>query len=279
MSLPDYHIHTRYCGHAHGESYEYVEAAIANGISQICFTDHLYRYYITRNQRREFWDWGMNRSKLKKYYSEIKELQKKYSDKIEINIGLEIDYATGSEEKLKEIISDYDFDFLLGSIHCIPEIGLKHLVNYKDGDKGETYEIYKKYFELAQMAIRSKLFSTLAHPDAIWRYIKWPNSHSDEIFIKIENLVKVAKECNVSLELNANALTHAKMATTPTGSPLIQLLNSIKSEKASFTVGSDAHNPHEVGKNFPDIKRLLTNKDISGCRTYSKMLPREFNIL
>ena len=37
----DLHMHTRRCGHASGTPREYLDAAIAAGVSTLCFTDHL----------------------------------------------------------------------------------------------------------------------------------------------------------------------------------------------------------------------------------------------
>ena len=37
----DYHIHTKLCGHASGEMAEYVECAIAAGVKEMGFSDHM----------------------------------------------------------------------------------------------------------------------------------------------------------------------------------------------------------------------------------------------
>jgi HisJ family histidinol phosphate phosphatase len=54
----DYHVHTPYCGHAHGKIIHYIDSAIENGIQEIGFADHLGRYYLTPAQKRRYWDWG-----------------------------------------------------------------------------------------------------------------------------------------------------------------------------------------------------------------------------
>jgi histidinol phosphatase-like PHP family hydrolase len=38
--LPDYHMHTPLCRHAHGEPEEYAAEAVRKGLTEICFTDH-----------------------------------------------------------------------------------------------------------------------------------------------------------------------------------------------------------------------------------------------
>ncbi len=39
--IADYHIHTRLCRHAEGEPREYVERALALGMTEMGFADHL----------------------------------------------------------------------------------------------------------------------------------------------------------------------------------------------------------------------------------------------
>ena len=42
----DYHVHTARCGHAGGETRAYVEAAIAKGLAEVAFTDHVPLYFL-----------------------------------------------------------------------------------------------------------------------------------------------------------------------------------------------------------------------------------------
>ena len=41
IPMIDNHIHTKLCKHAEGDVFEYVEKAIAKGIKEIAFTDHI----------------------------------------------------------------------------------------------------------------------------------------------------------------------------------------------------------------------------------------------
>lgn len=138
--LSDYHIHTPYCGHAHGKIIEYVETAIDKGLTEICFTDHLGRYYLSESQKKRYWDWGMSANNLARYHQEIENLTTAFSDRIKIRTGLEIDYIEGAEDLLHPILKQYNFDFLLGSVHCLPVFGWKHLTNYSREDVWPLFE-------------------------------------------------------------------------------------------------------------------------------------------
>ncbi len=254
MNLPDYHLHTPYCGHAHGKIAEYIESAIDKGLRVICFTDHLYRYYLSRSQRRRYWDWGMNATRLEKYVSEVTDLKTVYSKDIEIHLGLEIDYIEGAEDLLYPIIQDYNFDFLLGSIHCIPSVGWKHISKYTEE---EPLDKFSKYFQAIEKAIESGLFDSIAHPDFIWRYAKWPLDSNLQVFKMIDSIAQKATERNVCLEINSNAYLWSRMYHIPGGDPFNVLLDSIRDNSTKITIGSDAHQPSAVARSFNDISNLL----------------------
>ncbi len=262
-SLVDYHIHTPYCGHAHGKTIEYVESAIDLGLKEICFTDHLGRYYLTSSQKKRYWDWGMNQSHIARYIAEIDDLRDTFDDRILIKAGLEIDYIQGAEEIVSDIIDKYPLDFVLGSIHCIPEIGWKHIANYQPQD---SWPIYETYFEQLKNACSSDLFDSLAHIDFIWRYITFPEEHTERLGELIDWVVVAACKNDIAVEINANGYIWSSIEKRDLD-PFDLLLSSIKQNDALITLGSDAHKPQMVGKSFPSIAQLLQRHGITQvCR-------------
>ncbi len=250
----DYHIHTPYCGHAQGATIDYVEAAIRAGLSEIGFSDHLGRYYLTKSQRKRYWDWGMRDALLPRYLAEINDLKAAYKDRILIRTGLEVDFIEGAEDLLNEALDGHELDYILGSIHCIPAVGWKHIATYT---QQPPYDIYVRYFDQAENAIASGLFDVLAHLDFIWRYIKWPEEKTDEIFDRIRRVVALAARSEVAVEINANGYLWSQMRTQPAGDPFRILVEAIRDSSAIITVGSDAHKPFMVAKAFPEIGAML----------------------
>lgn len=263
----DYHIHTAYCGHAHGKTVDYVEAALRAGIREICFSDHLGRYYLRAPQRRRHWDWGMDVRMLGRYLDEVNELREAYAGRITIRAGLEIDYIEGAEGVLKSVLAPHSFDFLLASIHCVPAIGWKHLSNY--GHRS-PWPVYEAYFAAAKAALRSRLFDSLAHLDFIWRYVKWPESRDGEVAAAIRDTVATAAAAGMALEINANAFLWSQLYTAPKYDPFAVFLDAVRDHNAAVTLGSDAHKPEFVGKSFPSLVPLLRKYDIDTYGTYRK---------
>ncbi len=267
--IADYHIHTPYCGHAHGRIIDYVESAIETGIKEICFTDHIGRYYLTKSQKDRYKDWGMSEYRLNRYIKEIEDLKKSYNDKILIKIGLEIDYIEGAEERLQPIIDGYPYDFFLGSIHCLPAIGWRHLATYSPKD---TWPVYSEYFNAAKALVSSGIFSSFAHIDFIWRYMKWPTKKDNKIIRLIQETVEMAAANNIAVEINSNGYLWSQIYNVSGGDPFEVLLESIKTYNASITIGSDAHKPVFVGKSFNELARLLKARGITRYSTFSERL-------
>jgi len=266
--LIDYHIHTPYCGHAHGKTAEYIERAIALGIEEICFTDHLGRYYLTHVQRRRYWDWGMDERTIVRYVAELTDLQRLYAGKIRIKIGLEIDFIEGADELLVPFLSYYPFDFLLCSVHCLPKFGWKHLSDYKEFD-GVT--VFREYFRYTRAALASGLFSSLAHLDFAWRYLKWPE-HSMLSLLEEEIVATVATaaEHNQCMEVNANGYMWSYTHIREGADPFLMFIEACVKQLVPITIGSDAHDPQLVGKTFTDLIPVLRSWGVREVATFDK---------
>jgi histidinol-phosphatase (PHP family) len=275
-SCADYHVHTPFCGHAQGATIDYVEAALRAGLREIGFSDHLGRYYLTRSQKKRYWDWGMNQQHLARYFAEIGDLQDVYQGRITIRVGLEVDYIEGAEDALVETLSPYEPDFLLGSIHCIPSIGWKHIAAYANQP---SWEIYDSYFRQAESAITSGLFDVLAHPDFIWRYMKWPREHADQIFNRIRGLAALAASKKCAIEINANAFLWSKMNAPLEYDPFPVLLEAIRDSGAAISLGSDAHKPFMVAKGFDEIRSYLQRFDITQQCVFDRRKCRQKSLL
>jgi histidinol-phosphatase (PHP family) len=265
--IADYHVHTPYCGHAKGKTIDYVHAAIAAGIQEIGFSDHLGRYYLTKPQKNRFWDWGMDERNVGRYVAELLDLREIFHDRIAVKIGLEVDYIEGAEELIGPLVNRYPVDFLLGSVHCLPQLGWQHLAHYAKA--ADTSVIYKEFFRVARAAIESGVFNALAHPDFIWRYVDWPKER--ELPLEgVAGLVECAAKTNMAIEINANAYLWSRENDVTAGDPFDTLLDRISAHNVPVSLGSDAHDPSMVGKFFPQIIALLKQKGISSVTCFSE---------
>ena len=266
--LVDYHVHTPYCGHAHGKIVQYVDRAIELGMEEIGFADHLGRYYLTHVQKRRFWDWGMNERNIGRYYAELAELRDLYSDRIRIKIGLEVDFIEGADELLAPFLDNFDFDFTLASIHCLPRFGWSHLSEYRNH---HPVEVVSEYFRCAAAALRSRKFSSIAHPDFIWRYMRIPDDEAAAFYEReIDGLVREAADCDGCIEINANGYVWSGDHTSDRPDLFVMLLEKIRTHRIPVTIGSDAHDPRMVGKAYDDLIPVLHSWGIKNCAVFTE---------
>ncbi len=271
----DYHVHTPYCGHAQGKTINYIESAISKGLAEIGFSDHLGRYYLAKHQRKRYWDWGMRERDLARYFSELLDLKEAYQDRIAVRIGLEVDYIEGAEQLAEDILSRYPFDFVLGSIHCLPALGWRHVSQYV---KVNPREVYQAYFDAFGAAAKSALFQSLAHIDFIWRYIPWPDAPQQLLEEYISQAVSLAAKSRTNIEVNANGFLWAQINDHLKYNLFDATIDSVKKHHAFITIGSDAHSPELVGKAFPQIYSVLKNKGIETFSVFEQKQGRQVKL-
>lgn len=244
--LADYHIHTKMCGHATGEMSEYVAVAKEKGLAEIGFSDHIPMYFLPVLER----DPGiaMKEEELPDYVERVKKLQR--ASDINIKLGLEADYAPGQEDKLNQILKEYPFDYVLGSIHFIDQWGFDNAQYIETYQKWDINELYTYYFELLQKAASSGAFDILAHADLIK---KFGFKATSSMIPSYTALAKAVKKADICLEINTAGLR------VPAGEmyPTPQLLEICYQHKIPVTIGSDAHKPEQVGDHFRQAVELL----------------------
>lgn len=109
MRVIDYHIHTHFSGDSEANPREHVLKAIEMNLDEICFTDH-----------RDF-DYPIDSFELdvENYYQEIQSLKEEFKDQIKIKWGIEMGLDLDHQEEIENLIQQYPFDFVIGSIHVI----------------------------------------------------------------------------------------------------------------------------------------------------------------
>ncbi len=154
-----FHVHTYRCGHMRDKKreWEYVEKAIEVGAREIWFTDHAPFPGDVFNDR-------MLMEELPDYVSTLRALKEQYKDRIEIKIGLEIEYLPKFHNYYEELRDSGAFDiFLLGQHFALLEDGT---YTFDNMDKsGEA----KALADAMIAGMESGFFQVVAHPDQIFR--------------------------------------------------------------------------------------------------------------
>ena len=246
----DSHMHTILCGHAAGNPCQYVESAASQGLERITFTCH-----IPLEPAEDFGGSGirMKKSELGKYRSMVEEAAHRGRE-----LGVDVLYGVEAEvfpdpkimAKVRKIIESEPFDFVLGSLH-------HQMPGYHDWLEEHGYyedpDIIAAYFRHLGEGVRSGLYDSIAHPDVIRIYGTVAPFDPRKYQIEIEEFLNALAEKDHCMEVNTSGLIKGVYEVHP--APII--LEWARERDIRLTMGSDAHQPEQVGQYFGPVCELL----------------------
>ncbi len=243
----DYHIHTKRCHHAVGEMEDYVRQAFEMGLKEIGFADHFpldLLDYIPKNQVT------MAKEELDAYIEDVLALAAKHT-KLNIRLGVEVDYLPGKEETIRRLLAAYPFDYVIGSVHFLEGWDFTHPAQAKRFEEISVLSAYEEYFALIKKVISSQLFDIIGHIDIVKKF--GYHVAGDANTRLVAEVVRVLKEADVCVEVNTSGWR------APVGEqyPARAFLEDCFSQGIPVTLGSDAHTPHDVGGGLVRAVELL----------------------
>jgi histidinol-phosphatase (PHP family) len=245
--IVDYHTHSELCKHAQGDVEEYVQRALDLGLDEVGCSDHAPLPGDYDDHHR------MN---LEQYYSQyapdVSEVIEKYRTRIRVKRGIEcdfLDWATGWNAKF---IAENDFDFVIGSVHFVGPRGEEKPLFGCEYEESEVESLYEGYFLGLAESAKAGIFDIIAHCDIVKKFGSFESKRIDDLIWDALSQIKKADLC---IEINTSGLRKPERETYP-GEKVLTLARDLK---IPLTMGSDAHNPDQVGMNF-DMAIKLINK-------------------
>lgn len=254
----DGHIHTPYCPHGTTDSLsEYINNAIAKGLEEITFTEHFPLPGVFKD--KDYLDeCAMNEDVVLDYIKDIKKEKEKYKDIIKINIGFEVDYVEGYEEKIKESLDKYGVyieDSLL-SVHFLKYKNKYYAVDYiKDfkelvNDIGGLTKLYDLYFTTLLKSINSGLGrfkpKRIAHPTLVRIFnLKYPIEYKNIALLK--DIAKSLKEKGYYIDVNTAGLRKENCKEQYPSKFFEVILDEYE---IPCIYGSDSHSAKDIAYNF-----------------------------
>jgi histidinol-phosphatase (PHP family) len=235
--IVDYHMHTPLCRHAVGEPLEYARTAAAAGLEEICMTCH--------SPMPEWFDqWPrMRPEELPRYVAMVQEAAEQAP--VRLKLGIEADYFPGTESYVADMLAEWPFEFVLGSVHILNPDYRARFAHLKPA------ELIDAYFDELAAAAATGLFDSISHPDLVKHLAPLdPLSHEPAIRRMLQSL----KEADVCLELNTSGGRKPEAGGVY---PSAAILTWAAERGVPMTLGSDAHEPHLVGHAWAEARRLL----------------------
>lgn len=242
----DYHMHSTVSFDGHDAPVDMARAALERGLREICFTDHI---DYQENDDTMVFDFD--------HYGRV-------YDRLEmpgllIRRGMEFGITPDNAWQLERDLKRRDFDFVIGSVHCVDGVDV-YIEPFWEGKT--TREAYAIYLEEAYKAVCAhRDFDVLGHLTFVSKCRGNPNKvpvdyreHRQIVDAILEELVKKGK----GLEINTSGVDRCGVYL-----PSAEYLRRFKELGGQIvTVGSDAHDTKRVGQYSREACELL--KDIFG---------------
>ena len=272
--LVDVHSHSNLSSDGIDEPMDMAKRAAEIGVTHFALTDHI--------ELDEFgdeeWDYWAAIEKTKPAFEQIKSA---YGDKMHVYYAAEIGQALYDLPTTEKILAEHDYDFIIGSVHRT--VHYAHMSKIPDTEYDRT-RVLKEYFDEMVDLVEWGQFSTLAHMTFLMRFInidvpgqplvKEKSLRSKAVFetykTVIDKILQTIIKKDIALEANSSG--YRRGLGGPMASPEIIARYRELGGKL-VTVGSDAHDIGDIGKDIPQTFRLLKEIGFKEIAVFEKKQP------
>lgn len=236
--LIDCHIHTAASGHGSGTAAQMIGAAIFGGLSGIVMTEHL-PLPVALNEGGTF---APSDELFQAYANEVRATAERVKG-LTVVLGAEADWLPERPEAMEaqmRCAREAGIDVLLGSVHFLGDWPFDSPDHLAEWESRGVDAVWVEYFGMWCQAARSGRYNVMAHPDLPKKFGHRPSFDPAELYAEAAT---AARDGGVLIEVSTAGLRK------PVGEcyPGHELLSAFAESGVGATVGSDAHDPAEVG--------------------------------
>lgn len=269
--MSDYHLHL----HPHigldrpddatqgeyppGHIESYVEAAAARGVTELGFTEHLYRCRESAPVLGKFWEAPGTPADISALSAEMvaEDLTLSLEDYVEavvaardrglpVKLGLEVDFFPETIEAVLELLAPYPWDYLLGAVHWVGGWAIDAAHSVAEFDRRGVDVSWEQYFALEARLAASGVVDVLAHVDVIKKYGKRPRIDPGPWY---DAVVAAAAASGTAIEVSSQGLRNPAAEIYPAS----DFLSRFQVAGVPITLASDAHRPEEAGVGHGEV--------------------------
>lgn len=256
----DSHVHTNLSMDSNGDIDLTIKEAIKKRMKYLTITDHHdFEYENDTFLQDPF-----------KYYDIINSYKEKYKDAIELLIGIEIGIESRFFKELETFVNSVPFDFVIGSSHVVN--GEDPYYEHYWIDNSEEHNMNKYFLSILENVTNFNNYDVYGHLDYAIRYApsKDDNYSYEKYSHVIDNILNAIIQSGRGIEINTGGLRKNLRSTNPHEDIIkryVQLGGNI------ITIGSDAHSPSDIGKDFDVARKILIAAGINQYCIFKKRRP------
>lgn len=262
-NIVDLHTHTDNSFDGNHSATYMCENACMNGIRALAFTDHL--------EMDAFLKKSFDRTAIQSFF-ETARARSAFKGKLIVCVGAELGQPVYDVEASDRLINMMKYDFVLGSIHNLPDMEDFYFMDFSD-ESVDYIHLLEQYFEWELKLAQWDGFDSLAHLTYPLRYIvgkygKTVDMHRfDEI---IDEILLTLIRNKKSLEINTAGLRQPIGEMSPNES-IVKRYKQLGGEY--ITVGSDAHFAEHLGAGIEQAYQMALKCGFDKVALYQNRTP------
>lgn len=262
MFFADYHTHSNFSSDSTTPMEQNIQRAIELGLQEIAVTDHIDFDYPDLN-----FPFMFNYDEYRKHVDFLKE---KYGHCIKIILGVEIGIQPHVYSLINNLVHSNHYDFIIGSTHCIDKFDLCTNQFFEGKTKHDSYVGYFK--EVLYNIENCPIFNVYGHVDFINRYGNFADKtmNYEEFAFITDEILKALIKKEKGIEINTSGFRYGLGHTHPQ-LPLVKRYRQLGGE--IITVGSDAHIPGDITRDFHIAYQMLKSAGFKYITTFENQKP------
>lgn len=231
---------------------EMIAAAGRMGIDELGISDH----WVLHPRGTQF-KWAMPTDRLADYVSEIKALRAcaKPQAAPTLKLGLEVDWHPGNASRLRDMLEQYPFDYIIGSVHqiALPD-GWEFMIDgsaaaWEKISQDQINLVHRLYWGNMQSLAESGVFDIVAHIDLPKKFAFYPTTDlTREIHAALDAICSARTPAGDRLVVEINTAGWHKPCAD--AYPTLDILRECRRREIPVTISADAHQPAHLTRDF-----------------------------
>ncbi len=240
----DYHMHSNVSCDSHVTMAEMCRAALRQGITEIAFTEHFDLH--PKDSCTGFY-------KADVYFENLEAARHAFAPQgLTIRAGVEVGEYHIYHEMIQPVLDAWPYDFVLGSLHWVGDNVIFDQEYFRSRTAQESIAPY--FIELLAM-VRFGRFDVLAHADVFKRAAYTVYGHYDAR--DWEDLIRPVWQACIEQGIGIEINTASLRREVGQAHPSLDALRWYREMGGDLlTIGSDGHQPDQVGYGFETARDL-----------------------
>ncbi|MBE3130923.1 MAG: histidinol-phosphatase, partial [Acidobacteria bacterium] len=243
-----------------GSPDEFAEAALSKGMPRLGFSGHNVLPFPA--------EWTMPAGNLESYLREVRETKERYRGRLEVFLGMEVDYLPGITSPVDPVVRSLGLDFIIGSVHFIASVNGEYpwtvdgspeefALGLRESFGGDVRALVERYYErIAEMA-GSAAPDIIGHFDIVKknnRQGRWFSEEAPWYRGACRAALEAVARSGSILEINTGGIVRN---TSGALYPSSRILQDARQLGIPVMVNADAHRPDHIDGHFTEAVALL----------------------